>query len=181
MNSYNTYIPPILGGFPFSQAHNCLLTCDQPDLRVKFSPIKKNEKYNILTQISATAPLKSGKLYRRTKDMGFVATTKQATKTHETTVLFVYDKNSSLHFLIDTGANISIIPRKHACYRTCEQMGLLYAANGSSITTYGHTLQTVDFSLGKAYSWELTTANVKYPILIAGLLKHFHLVVNLHG
>ena len=56
MNAYNTHIPPILGGFPCWQAHN-LLTCDQLDLKDKFSPIKNAKKYNILTKISATAPL----------------------------------------------------------------------------------------------------------------------------
>ena len=57
MNAYNTYITQILVGFPCSQAHN-LLTSDQPDRKDNFSPIKKNsKKYNILTQISATAPL----------------------------------------------------------------------------------------------------------------------------
>ena len=62
MKANNTYIHPILGGFPCSQAHD-LLTCYQPDLKDKFSPIKKNtKKYNILTQISATAPLRETEL-----------------------------------------------------------------------------------------------------------------------
>ena len=40
MNTCNTCIPPILGRFSCSQAHN-LLACDQPDLKDNFSPIKK--------------------------------------------------------------------------------------------------------------------------------------------
>ena len=52
---------PHLGGFPCSQAHN-LLRSDQLDLKDKLSPIKKNtKKYNILTKISATAPLSKEK------------------------------------------------------------------------------------------------------------------------
>ena len=54
MNTWNTCIPPILGGFPCSQAHN-LSTCDQPNPKDNFSPIKK---YDILTHFDATAPLR---------------------------------------------------------------------------------------------------------------------------
>ena len=43
VNSYNTCTPPILWVLPCSQAHN-LLTCDQPDHKDNFSPIKKNTK-----------------------------------------------------------------------------------------------------------------------------------------
>ena len=43
MNAYNTHIPPNFGGFPCLQAHN-LLTYDQPDLKDKFSPIKKKHE-----------------------------------------------------------------------------------------------------------------------------------------
>ena len=44
MNVHNTYIPPILGGFPCSQAH-LLLTYDQPDPKNNYSPIKKNTTF----------------------------------------------------------------------------------------------------------------------------------------
>ena len=59
MITYNTCIPPILGGFPWSKAHN-LLTCDQPDPKDNFSPIKK---YEILTHFDATPPLR--KIYHK--------------------------------------------------------------------------------------------------------------------
>ena len=60
MNAYNTYIPPILGGFPCSQAHN-LLTCDQPDLKDKFSPIKKHEKVQHFDPNFHDGPLRYGR------------------------------------------------------------------------------------------------------------------------
>ena len=55
---------PHFGGFPCSQAHK-LLTYDQPDHKENFSPIKKNtKKFDILTKISATAPLTDTQLSR---------------------------------------------------------------------------------------------------------------------
>ena len=112
--------------------------------------------------------------------MGFAATIKRSNKAHESATLYVKDKITQLHFLIDTGADISVLPRRYALHHTREREGSLYAANGSSIATYGRTLRTVDFGLGKSYAWEFTTADVTYPILGADFLKHFQLAVNLH-
>ena len=57
MIAYNTYIPPILGGFQCSQAHD-LLTCRQSDLKDKLSPIKKNEKVQHFDPNFRDCPLK---------------------------------------------------------------------------------------------------------------------------
>ena len=62
MNTYNTCKPPILGGFPCSQAHK-LLTCDQPDHKDKFSPIKKKyEKIRYFDQNFRDGPLNGHQL-----------------------------------------------------------------------------------------------------------------------
>ena len=45
MNTYNTCIPLILGGFPCSQAYN-VLTCDQPHTKDNFLPIKKKRNFD---------------------------------------------------------------------------------------------------------------------------------------
>ena len=112
--------------------------------------------------------------------MGFIATARSTTKSHEPALLFVPDTNSKLDFLIDTGADISVLPVKHAGNRTRQQVGTLYAANGSSIATYGDTVLTLDLNLGRSYSWEFATADVRYPILGADFLKNFNLTINLH-
>ena len=45
LNTYFTYIPPILKRFPCSQTHN-LLICDQPHPKDNFSPIKKIRNFD---------------------------------------------------------------------------------------------------------------------------------------
>ncbi|UYV68207.1 hypothetical protein LAZ67_5003385 [Cordylochernes scorpioides] len=57
--------------------------------------------------------------------------------------LFIKDKNSGLQFLIDTGADVSIVPpneKRKSDYK-------LYAANGSEIETYGIKILTLDLGL----------------------------------
>src|SRR5215469_9163672 len=73
--------------------------------------------------------------------------------TNSTSRLKIYDPLSKRFYLIDTGAEISLLPRDAASppsvsFRT------LYAANGSTISTYGEKLCTlslfifVELSLG---------------------------------
>lgn len=52
--------------------------------------------------------------------------------------LTVTDRTSGLHFLVDTGANISVIPVTKTLHKRskCDDY-VLYAANGSVIKTYG--------------------------------------------
>lgn len=95
--------------------------------------------------------------------------------------LFIKDRNSGLNFLIDTGANISVLPVKMAEKRTRTPENYLYAANGSSIPTYGEKTVNLDLNLRRCYKWKLTTAAVSRPILGADFLRHYDLLVDLHG
>lgn len=51
--------------------------------------------------------------------------------------LSVTDSNTGLRFLIDTGANISVLPFKNKCNSNESSDYKLYAANGTEIKTYG--------------------------------------------
>ena len=55
----------------------------------------------------------------------------------------------------------------------------LFAANGSSINTYGERLLTLNLGLNRRYSWKFIVANVSQPILGADFLKHHGLMVDL--
>ena len=49
----------------------------------------------------------------------------------------VIDKSSGLRFLVDTGAEVSVIPSSQADHKYLQQNFTLQAVNNTSITTYG--------------------------------------------
>lgn len=97
--------------------------------------------------------------------------------------LCVKDRNSGLNFLVDSGANVSVLPRRvvfkkdnahSACYK-------LYAANGTEINTYGTQVLELDLNLRRAFRWLFTIADVQQPILGADFLANHKLLIDLNG
>ena len=88
-----------------------------------------------------------------------------------------------MSFLIDTGAQVSILPPSRA-----ERFGTtslpssskkLVAANGSSIKTFGQKALKVDFGNNGKFTWSFVVADVSRPIIGADMLRHFGLLVDL--
>lgn len=96
--------------------------------------------------------------------------------------LCVKDCNSGLRFLIDTGANVSVIPvnRVHAT-KTVSSKYTLFAANGTHINTYGLKTLVLNLKLRRSYRWTFIIADVRQPILGADFLVHHNLMVDLKG
>ena len=89
----------------------------------------------------------------------------------------ITDCISGMQFLIDTGADISVIPpspleRKHP------QTLRLEAVNHTPIQTYGTRLLTLNLGLRCTFRWAFTVADVRKPIIGADLLHHFSLLVD---
>ena len=93
-------------------------------------------------------------------------------------LMFVQDKHSNTRFLVDTGADVSVLPptnseRKH-------QAGIsLQAANNTKINTYGQKSMTLNLGLRRVFPWIFTIADTKYPILGADFLRNFDLLVDI--
>ena len=96
------------------------------------------------------------------------------------------DRNSKLKFLIDTGTDVSVIPRsteKHCLHPN----GLsLQAANNTKLNTYGQKYLTLDFGLRREFPFIFYIADVQKHIIRADFLPKFFLLVNfkdrsLHG
>lgn len=88
------------------------------------------------------------------------------------------DCNSGLRFLVDTGAEASIIPP--ACTDRKQQDGTgLQAINGTPIATYGRRSFTFDLGLQHTFCRMFTIADIKTPILSANFLCYFSLLVDL--
>ena len=79
-------------------------------------------------------------------------------------LLSVFDKKSKLHFLIDTGAEISVFPAGRADRFHISDV-TLRAANNSTINTYGFRQLTLDFGLSRPLTWKFVFADVNQPIV----------------
>lgn len=92
--------------------------------------------------------------------------------------LFIFDKVSGTKFLIDTGADVSVIP--HQGRKTVSPTDIkIYAANGTHIDNYGDRLITLDLGLRRPFQWRFCVANVSKPIIGADFIGHFGLLVDL--
>lgn len=92
--------------------------------------------------------------------------------------LFVVDKSSGTRFLIDTGADLSVVPQKF-CPNKKSIRSCLFAANGTPIPTFGEALQVLDLGLRRTFKWVFTIAKVSHAIIGADFLRHYDLLVDL--
>ena len=95
-------------------------------------------------------------------------------------MLFIFDKNSGRRFLVDTGAEVSVLPATNIVARTKPCGQALQAANGSTIRTYGTRM--VPLYIGtRRYEWNFVIANVSRPLLGADFLRANTFLVDLAG
>ncbi|GBM33001.1 hypothetical protein AVEN_263495-1 [Araneus ventricosus] len=80
--------------------------------------------------------------------------------------MFLADKSTGFRFSIDTGAEISVIPPRTIQERNCTASKLkLFAANGTTISTFGEKLLTLDLNLRREFRWPFIIASVSHPII----------------
>ena len=107
-----------------------------------------------------------------------LAATSVAGHTHPGRLFHIHDRHNHTQFLVDTGAEVSVVPPTRA-ERSCPQSTFtLQAVDGSQITTYGVRSCTLNIGLRRTFRWVFIIANVKQAILGADFLHHFGLVVD---
>lgn len=118
--------------------------------------------------------------FNRAKGKKLAVQSSQAHLDHGPVVnrIFVTDKSSGRDFLIDTGADISVIPptTREKGYSSCPFQ--LFAANGSRIRTYGSKSVTLNLGLKRPIRWIFVIADVQSPIIGSYLLRHFDLLID---
>uniref|UniRef100_A0A6P7GFH5 Uncharacterized protein LOC114336618 n=1 Tax=Diabrotica virgifera virgifera TaxID=50390 RepID=A0A6P7GFH5_DIAVI len=94
--------------------------------------------------------------------------------------LFITDSVLQLQFLIDTGADLSVLPRK-ICTATRPSTVCLYSATGSCIQTYGQRQLSLNLGLDQPVTWTFVVADVTTPILGADFLTHYGISVDMRN
>ena len=84
---------------------------------------------------------------------------------------------SGLDFLIDTGAEISLIPATGVNTAPAELQ--LFAANSTPIKTFGEKRLVLDLRLKRPIAWDFCIAAVPTPIIGADLLNHYAIIVDI--
>ena len=94
-------------------------------------------------------------------------------------LFYVTDFLTGLRFLVDTGADISVIPPSVSERKHRKDSFSLQAVNNTPIVTYGTQLRTLNIGLCRKFQWIFIIADVKTPILGADFLRHYSLLVDL--
>ena len=95
-------------------------------------------------------------------------------------LFYVTDTTTKQQFLIDTGAEVSVLPPR-STNRTHRQGYDLQAANSSTIATYGTRSLTLNLGFRRSFPWIFTIADVNHAIIGADFLRHFNLFVDLRN
>src|SRR5215469_5106913 len=94
-------------------------------------------------------------------------------------LLRLYDPLSNASYLIDTGAEISIVPLKHKNSSALPSLRNLFAANGTHIPIYGEQIIELSFNLRRLFSHSFIIGDVTQPIIGADFLNKFDLIVDI--
>lgn len=92
--------------------------------------------------------------------------------------LFITDRRSKIQFLIDTGSDVCVFPRASLRERRSKTKYELYAANGSTISTYGFAHLSLNLGLRREFTWRFIVADVTRPIIGVDFLSFYNLMVD---
>ncbi|KAL7725085.1 hypothetical protein ACLKA6_016158 [Drosophila palustris] len=93
--------------------------------------------------------------------------------------LYINDCRSHIRFLIDSGSVVSVIPRTLAKQNIKQSNLILYAANGTTIPTYGNSVMKLNIGLRRCLTWPFIVADVRVAIIGADFLSQFQLLIDL--
>ncbi|KMQ86705.1 gag pol polyprotein [Lasius niger] len=92
--------------------------------------------------------------------------------------LHVRDRISGQMFLVDTGADISLVPADSRIKGKPSELKL-FAANNMRIDTFGESFRELDLGVRRQIRWNFCIAAVPYAIIGADLLACYGLLVDL--
>ena len=94
-------------------------------------------------------------------------------------LFYIHDKISGTKFLVDTGAEVSILPAGSRLVTKGNPASIkLQAVNHSPINTYGQQSLTLDLGLRRTFRWIFVVADLPIPIIGADFLREYGLLVD---
>lgn len=119
-------------------------------------------------------PLHQGvKLQRR-------AVMQQSARHQPSALLHIRDCRLNIKFLIDTGADVSILPAT-ATQRDLPPILHLHAANDTKISVYSRRTMQINLGLRRSFEWTFYIGDVSQAIIGADMLSHYNLLVDVKG
>lgn len=95
--------------------------------------------------------------------------------------IFVKDPESKIRFLIDSGSDVSVLPKSFASNKYSKPDQQFSAANGSHIDVYGTKLLKVTLGFHRTFYHSFMIANVTKPIIGVDFLGKFGILVDVKG
>ncbi|GFU14142.1 transposon Ty3-G Gag-Pol polyprotein [Trichonephila clavipes] len=95
--------------------------------------------------------------------------------------LFVKDRETGSQFLVDSGADVLILPWTKTKGECQASQYKLYTANGTEIPTFGIKILMLDLGLRRPFQWPFIIAKVHRGIIGADFLQKFQLLIDLHN
>ncbi|CAH8673085.1 unnamed protein product [Schistosoma rodhaini] len=100
---------------------------------------------------------------------------------HESRLLYVTDRRTGTQFLVDTGAEVSVVPPTALEKKTPDPILKLRAANRSEIKTYGKKHLRLHFGPKSNFSWNFIIADVLVPIIGVDFLQSHKILVDVRN
>lgn len=98
----------------------------------------------------------------------------------QSALLHIVDHQSHTKFLVDTGADVSVLPATPS-QRSLPPSLHLYATNGTKILVYLRQTVQLDLNLRRSFQWTFYVGAISQAILGADFLRHFNLMVDVRG
>ncbi|UYV63747.1 hypothetical protein LAZ67_2005485 [Cordylochernes scorpioides] len=95
--------------------------------------------------------------------------------------LFITDYRNKISFLLDTGAEISVLPPRPEDRRYGPTNFTLTPANNSPIKTYGERFLNLDLGLCRDFKWIFIIADTNKAILGANFMEYFGIIPDIKG
>ena len=96
------------------------------------------------------------------------------------TLLYIFDPLSKTSFLIDAGAEVSVLPAM-ASQHSLPLALHLYAVNSTKIPVFLHKTMMVELSLCRSFEWTFYVAAGSQALLHADFLQHCGLLVDIQN
>lgn len=117
----------------------------------------------------------------RTEEQEVKANTSNSEKLEKKHRFHVTDVNSKLHCLVSKAVKISMYPKNcvdEKNFQPSNQSTKIRGSYGQLLKVFGWTTQTLDFGLGRDYTFKFTVVDIEKPVIGSDFIDHFKFYSN---